>query len=279
MEELHPELRAIIKRPMDMDKKEDRKQLLADQIQRITARGESTGIEGNMPKGSSRAYLKHRDMHDIIVDGNPTKIPIGTKFAIKANLDKFHNHREHDGLSLGALQNEAEGGDHLINNTYRILRKDGSNYKTNNERGIFPPLIDHDHRNHQWSQVGHAENIKAEKFNELTKTDGFPGGISHREFSDVLMRNYKRQNNRYFDQAPSIESNLDIIERHPLVQKFLDYHDNTGHTPIDLEQIQNLGLWKQPDGTKHIVARDHGFTNVVAEAYRNAMNKNRKEQW
>ena len=37
-----------------------------------------------------------------------------------------------------------------------------------------------------------------------------------------------------------------------------------------------MGIWTHPNGKQFIVARDHGFANEVAEAYRNANIKKRK---
>ena len=187
VEELHPELRDVVTSGGYGTSKQT---LLANKIKDLTARGERTGIEGNMPKGSSRAYLKHDSSHRIMLDGKPATIPVGTKVAIRAGLDKYHNKRKYDGMSLGQLQNKAEGGDHWVNRAYRVLTehpdKEGE-YKTNHE-GIFPPLIEHDHDNHHWSKVGHIKDITTKDFKELTKNDTHPEGISHKDFCDAMNR-------------------------------------------------------------------------------------------
>ena len=273
VESLHPELQQIITSPTTNKAKQN---LLANKIKNLTSRGESTGIEGNMPKGSSRAYIPHKDLHPMTLDGKHTEIKTGTKVAIKAQLDKYHKKADHDGLSLGAMQNRAENNDHWVNKNYRILSHEGgNNYKTNKESGIFPPLIDHDEKNHEHSHVGHSRDIKAGEFQKLTKTDDHPKGISPKDFHDTLMRFHNRNNGKHWVGSFAREKEMDHIETHPLVQKFIDYHGNTGNSPADYQQKKNLGVFEHPDGSHHIVARDHGFDNEVAGAYtqsrRNAM--------
>lgn len=108
VESLHPELQDIVKTTATNRSKQS---LLAAKIKDLTNRGEATGIEGNMPKGSSRAYMQHQDPYPIVLDGHQANIRIGTKVAIKASLDRYHSPRHHDGLGLGAMQNRAEGGE------------------------------------------------------------------------------------------------------------------------------------------------------------------------
>lgn len=278
LEELHPELQKIIETPSGINPRNTAKQtLLSKKIQDLTKAGEKTGIEGNMPKGSSRAYLKHDEPADVYVDGQPTKLRIGTKVAITADLDKHHSKESYDGHSLGAMQNKAEAGEGFINATYRMLREHSErpgHFKSNKDMGIFPPLIKHDNDTHQWSQVGHADNMTRKDFENLTKNEDFPKGISHDDFVHTLVRSHKRNIlGSYHIQSLGRERELDKIEQHPLTQKFLDYHNNTGHPPYDLMQIQNMGVWSHPDGSKHIVARDHGFDTKVMDAYSEAMKK------
>src|ERR1044071_8136441 len=99
VENLHPELHSIVSSSGGYHSKQSQ---LAKKIKDLTKRGETTGIEGNMPKGSSRAYLKHKDPHKVILDGKETHIPTGTKVAIRASLDEHHKRQDHDGMSLGA---------------------------------------------------------------------------------------------------------------------------------------------------------------------------------
>ena len=175
-------------------------------------------------------------------------------------------------MSLGQLQNNAENGDHWVNQTYRILRHDTEhpgNYHSNKESGIFPPLIDHDDTDN-WSHVGHAHDIKAGDFRKLTKTQSHPKGISHAEFMAAMDRHYDKSNGRYWDRDKEHEKHMEHISDHPLVQKFQDYHGNTGHPHHDLRQLKNMGVFHHPDGSKHIVARDHGFDTEVQNAYKKA---------
>lgn len=273
VEELHPELKKIVTSTNIANKQG----ALAKKIQELSSKGEKTGVEGNMPKGSSRAYLKHDEPHNIILDGKPASIQTGTKVAIKAKLDKFHAKARHDNLSLGAMQNRAENSDHFVNSHYRILteRHDlGKNrYETNHEQGIFPPLFHHDHENHESSHIGHINDVSSPEFRNLTKTKEHPKGISHKEFVETLVRNHAKQNGEYWERTADHEKKLDHIQQHPLVQKFLDYHNNSGAPPHDYIQMKNMGVFHHPDGSKHIVARDHGFDTEVAHAYTNARKK------
>jgi hypothetical protein len=270
LESLHPELQEIVK---SSNKRVSKQAQIAKKIKDLTNRGEKTGIEGNMPKGSSRAYLHHDTPENIVLDGKPTKIKTGTKVAIRASLDAHHDRKKYDGLSLGAMQNKAEAGDSYANDSHRILTKDSKtgHYHTNTDGGIFPPLIDHDHENHEWSHVGHARDIKKSEFNKLTKCESHPNGISHENFCKAMNRFHERNNGKYWNRDHEHERNIDHVDTHPLVQKFQEYHGNTGHPTYDLQQIKNMGVFEHPDGSKHIVARDHGYDTDVASAYTNAM--------
>ena len=276
LENLHPELQSVIKQ--GQTKYNTKQSQIAKKIRDLSKRGESTGIEGNMPKGSSRAYLKHDEPHHTMVDGKPAALETGTKVAIHAALDKHHNKAEYDGHTLGELQNKAEGGDHWVNDTYRHLvhSDDGKSLTSNTDRGIFPPLIDHDHDSHKWSHVGHARDIKAGEFNKLTKSPDHPKGISHKDFVESMDRFHNRNNGKYWGGSVAHEHHLDHVDSHPLVQKFQDYHGNTGHPTSDYSQKKNMGVWKHPHtGEEHIVARDHGFDTDVAKAYHHARTTSR----
>lgn len=270
VESLHPELQDIVKTTATNRSKQS---LLAAKIKDLTNRGEATGIEGNMPKGSSRAYMQHQEPHPIVLDGHQANIRIGTKVAIKASLDRYHSPRHHDGLGLGAMQNRAEGGDHFINRSFRILTEDSDNkghFSTNHENGIFPPLIDHDHDSHEHSTVGHCRSVKGGEFAELTKHPDFPKGITHQNFCDALNRYHEQNNGKYWAKSPAIEQKLDKITSHPLVQKFTNYLSTSGNPPYDYQQKQNMGIFEHPDGSRHIVARDSGFSSEVEHAYTKA---------
>ncbi|MCK9369155.1 hypothetical protein M0R04_04310 [Candidatus Dojkabacteria bacterium] len=268
VEELHPELKAIVKAKTNKPKQA----LLTSKIKELSERGEKTGIEGNMPKGSSRAYMRSDTSHTIDLDGSPANIPIGTKVAIRAKLDEHHNKNEHRGLSLGALQNHAENANDEINNKYRVLKKgiDNKTFTTNKKHGIFPPLIGHDNKHHEWSQVGHAKDVTKKDFQEYTKTPSHPEGISHDEFRQSLERSHEQRQGRYHPGNEEWEKNLDKVSKHPLVKKFDHYHEHTGNPPYDYKNIENMGVFQHPDGPKYIVARDHGFSHDVAGAYRKA---------
>jgi hypothetical protein len=274
VENLHPELQDVVR--AGSSRKTKQKQLV-EKIKDLTSRGEKTGIEGNMPKGSSRAYMQHAEPENTIIDNEIAPMKVGTKVAIRSQLDRYHNHKEHDGLHLGAMQNYAENGDHWVNNTYRVLTHTGNNhFETNTDSGIFPPLVDHDDKNHQWTKIGHARDIKASDWKKLTKTKEHPQGITHSDFHKILSRFHNRNNGNYWGGSTAYETHLDKIEAHPLIQKFIDYHGNTGHSPADYGQQKNLGVWKHPvTGKEHIVARDHGFSNEVERAYRDARKKMR----
>lgn len=273
IESLHPELQSVVSEPTAGKKK--KQTALVKKIKDITSRGEKTGIEGNMPKGSSRAYLKHSEPHEAVIDGVHTKMAVGTKVAIRSPLDPHHDASKWDGMSLGNLQNEAENSDHFLNNNYRIITKhdkgrtdEKDHYTTNHESGIFPPLVEHDHDHHEWSQVGHVDNVSEKTFKHLTKTESHPEGISHRHFCDALVRAWDGDHGKDWGRHPDLDDHLDHVEEHPLVQKFLDHQRNFGMPPHDYRQIKNMGTWKHPvTGEKHIVARDHGFNNIVMDAY------------
>lgn len=275
VENLHPELHAIaISKTKSFGTSKQAQ--MAKKIKELTSRGENTGIEGNMPKGSSRAYLPIKEHVDINLDNRPTKLKTGLKVAIRAKLDKHHKAQKYDGMSLGQLQNEAEGGDHLINSHYRIITKDEKgNYHTNTESGIFPPQIDHDHDTHEWSHVGHVDKV-GDGFRNVTRTATHPLGISHKEFVDSLERVWNKDHGKYWERTPEKEKHLDHIESHPLVQKFIDHQKNFGFPPHDYRQINNMGMWTHPHtGEKHIVARDHGYSKNVMDAYHDARYRKR----
>lgn len=273
-EELHPEIKTIAMAPSPLRKKQD---AISKKIRELTARGESTGIEGNMPKGSSRAYLKHSEPENVTVDGTATTMPTGIKIAIRSRLDKYHNPMQHYGMALGNLQNMVENGDHLINQRYRTLTKGDDGQYTTNPNGIFPPIVDHDYDNNEWSHVGHADDITKRKFRELTVHPDYPKGISHQEFVDALNRRHLMNDGRYWEGTEDQENHLDWISSHPLVQKFMDYHDMYAAPPGDYHQIKNLGVWTHPvTGKQRIVARDSGFSADVQKAYADARRKSWK---
>lgn len=275
VESLHPELHDIATSPTKMGVRNNKQKQIADKIKDLHSRGEDTGLAGNTPKGSSRMYLPHRDPHPVTLDGKPSYIDTGTKVAIRSSMEQYHKKEHFGGMSLGALQNHAENGDHFVNQQYRILHKIGHDeFRSNKEKGIFPPLIEHDERSHEWAHVGHASDVSQKRFKELTKTESHPDGITHKDFFRAVLRNYKRDNGTHWDHGEREEKHLDHVASHPLVQKFLDHQENTGFPPHDWAQIQNMGVFKHPDGSEHIVARDHGFSPDVMKAYANTKKQN-----
>jgi len=273
-EQLHPEIRTLIttKRPNGRNVKP----LLVKKIKELTARGEKTGIEGNMPSGSSRAYIPIDEPHSITLDGAPAQIKTGMKVAIKATLDAHHKAHNYDGMSLGELQNRAEAGDYYTQKKYHILtKKEDGTYETNAEHGIFPPRIEEDENGHSWAHVGHAESMSKKNFRELTKTPEHPQGINHEDFVSALERHWDHGHGKYWKGPPEHEEKLDRALSHPLTQKFLEHQLEYNSPPHDYRQLKNLGIFNHPDGSKHIVARDHGFNDEVMNAYRDARNS----QW
>lgn len=275
VESLHPELQSVLK--SDTPSTHKHKEMVG-KIKELSDRGEKTGIEGNMPKGSSRAYLPHADQHSAVLDGKPASFKIGTKVAIHSKLDPYHDKLASDGLSVGEMQNYKENGDHYVNSKFRILEHhDNKSFTTNEEHGIFPPLIDHDHKNHQWGTVGHSRDVTKKEFRGLTKTPDYPEGITHDQFHHALTRDYNKSNGKHWDQGPEHEAHMDHVEQHPLVQKFLYHQKETGSAPHDYGQIGNMGVFDHPNGSKHIVARDHGFDADVGRAYRAARDNYKKK--
>ncbi len=285
VEALHPELHSLISDEPTVSRtfsgavsKGPAKQTkIVNKIKDLTSRGEKTGLERNTPKGSSRMYLPHSEKEHIVVDGKPASIKVGTKVAIKAQIDKYHNAKNYDGMSLGQLQNHTEHNDWYVNSQYRILHHDASEHKpgefsSNHESGIFPPLIKADHDNNHWSTVGHAENLTHNSFQEHTKTESHPEGIKHHEFYTALKRDHEKDHGKYWTEGAEREAHHDHVASHPLVQKFLNHQRETLTPPHDYQNIENLGVFHHPDGSKHIVARDHGFSEEVSGAYGAARN-------
>lgn len=275
VEELHPELQEIVKSSSGIQTNENgypipsktKQSRLSAKIRELTNRGESTGIEGNMPRGSSRAYLQHDEPQEIILDGKPTKIKSGMKVAIRSGLDKYHVGLD----SLGVMQNEVENGDWVMNKNHRILTETDNpgEYETN-EDGIFPPLFEHDNEHHEWSHVGHTRDLKRGEFEKLTKTESHPNGITHREFVNAMNRFHERANGRYWERSDEAEKKLDKVDEHPLVQNFQRFHGNWGSPAYDYGHLKNMGVFEHPNGSSHIVARDAGYNAEVAKAYQKA---------
>lgn len=270
-EELHPELQKIVRAPTST-KNLNKHASLAKKIRELQQSGEETGIEGNMPKGSSRAYLQHKDELPIIVDGKRKSIKTGIKVAIRNPLDKHLDKDKYGAASLGHMQNQHENDDHFINQEYRVLTKDDDGNYKHNPSGIFPPLIDHDNEHHEWAHVGHSENLTKKRFKELTKNEHYPDGISHEDFMNVLDREHELERGKYWHGTDKHEEHLDHVSNHPLVQNFLDHQRTYSAPPGDYRTIKNMGVFKVGN-KEHIVARDHGYSEDVSRAYNEVMKK------
>lgn len=274
-ESLHPELHEIVTSPSRPGPRNSKQLAISNKIKELHSRGEETGLAGNTPKGSSRMYLPHMDPHPITLDGKPSYIDTGTKVAIRSKIEQYHKKENFGGLSLGGMQSHAENDDHFVNSNYRVLTKVGHDeFHSNKEKGIFPPLIEHDERKHEWAHVGHAHDVTPKRFQELTKTESHPNGISHRDFFKAVLRNYKQDAGTHWHHGEHEEKHLDHVASHPLVQRFCAHQADTGFPPHDWAQIQNMGVFKHPDGSEHIVARDHGFSPDVMKAYAKTKKQN-----
>lgn len=268
-EQLHPDLKAIISGKAPSTKKMQTQ--IADTIKSITSRGEDTGIARNTPKGSSRLYIPIQEPHRINLDGVPASVASGMKVAIKSPMDAYHNRQEHDGYSLGELQNRVEDGDYYSRSRYHVLTKneDGS-FTSNKEDGIFPPRFDSDPHGYVWSHIGHADNLTASSFRKTTVTPDFPKGISHDQFSEALTVEWNKDHGKHWPMTDEGEEDHKKLLDHPLIQRFLNHQREYYSPPHDYRSIKNLGLFQHPDGTSHIVARDHGYNGDVQKAYKNA---------
>jgi hypothetical protein len=232
-----------------------------------------------MPTGSARAYLKHSQPHHVIVDGKEAKLPSGTKVAIHGPLEKHHDAKAYGGHSLGAMQNKAESETPEHHRILSHVPGEPEHHLKTNHNGIFPPLLNHDHEHHEWSHVGHVENISPKEFKDHTKTAEHPKGISHQDLHDSIERQYRSSHGQHWGNSTDPDTvkknkHLDHVDTHPLVRKFAAFHKEH-NAPADYDQINNLGLFHHPDGSKHVIVRDHGYSHDVHGAYAKA---NRKKE-
>lgn len=272
-ESAHPELQQVLRAQPGYVSKA---RLVAKKINELIGRGESTGVEDKMPKGSSRAYVKESSPTPVTVDGQKASMHTGYKIAIPASLDQSHDHKKYEG-TLGQMQMRAENGDYFLNDNYRVLTNKNiqgqHHFESNTERGIFPPLLEHDDDHHSWSHIAHVDKLGA-NFKELTKIPTHPKGISHEDFCETLERAWHKDHGKWWKTSEENEKRMDHNEEHPLVQKFLDHQRTFGMPPFDYRQRGNMGIWTHPvSGEKHIVARDHGFNEEVMKAYKEARQK------
>lgn len=270
-EELHPELQKLVKAPTTL-KEMSKQGKISKKIRQLHEAGEETGIEGNMPKGSSRAYLRHKDELPVNIDGKQTKIKTGIKIAIRNDLDKHLDSERFKQPSLGHLQNFHENANDNVNEHFRVLTKDDKGIYHHNPEGIFPPLIDYDHSGHEWAHVGHADTINDKQFKKLTRTESHPEGIEHKDFMGVLDRDHERKRGKYWEGSDEEEKHLDYVETHPLVQNFLTHQRTHNIPPGDYRDIKNMGVFRHDD-KEHVVSRDHGYSNEVYNAFNQALHR------
>lgn len=275
---LHPEIMAAVK---DIKNLGSKSQNIDSIVEYLHKKGIDPGFRTDIPRpeGSSRgALLLHEnDTEKVNIDGQEVNMPSVIKYVKAAKLDAPHMIRLKNTESLGTMQNRFENGEldyatgRESNDKYRVLSHDGKGNYTTNEFGLFPPLLDHDKKNHQWSQVGFAPRMTRQTFMELTKTPEFPNGISHSSLMDTISRAWHRDRGSYYKGNSNEESLLDDTERHPLVQSLIRHQIETGTPPHDYSQLENWGMWEHPvTKKKHPVIVDHGFSEDVQRAYKEA---------
>lgn len=222
-------------------------------------------------EGSSRIFVLLPENYSLLIDDKPSKIPTGVKIVKLSHLDPYHEGDE----QLGVMQNRSECGDQLINSKYRIILKQNGGFVLNEEFGIFPPLIDFDEQDFKWCQVGYCKQITKEEFVEFTKEEKYPDGISHNHFFEALNRNNAINDGKYTPKSLEKEKAIDDVENHSLVIKFYKYKKES-HSYIGDIKLDNFGVYEHINGKKYIVCIDHGYTEDVKKAYRNAR-KNRSK--
>lgn len=283
-EQLHPELQEIVAQGLPDDTfnhlKAKHKRLIS-KIKDLVKRGEKTGMEQNMPAGSSRAYMPHVEPHEFVLDGKPAKMKVGTKIAIPSSLDKYHLGIDGNVMSLGQMQNQVEIG---TLSRYRTIQEDSHGNYITNEHGVLPPMMDHDYKNHEYAVVGHARDLKPQEFGRLTANKDFPRGISHKDFCNVLEREFHRANGRAWERGgiayKLVNKKMDKILAHPFVKEMSDFVIDHDIHPSDFRQKKNLGVWQHPHtGKEQIVARDTGFTPTVNMAYSEARKRKYRIKW
>jgi hypothetical protein len=128
-------------------------------------------------------------------------------------------------------------------------------------------------------QVGKISKINAKDFREATISDGYPKGITHKDFKNAVAHGVNQCQPAH--QRSYVESGqkdrAEKLQDHPLVQRAVNFCLDTDTHPGDFDG-RNMGIWHHPVlGTKHVVAADAGFSRTVAKAYntarRNAFNK------
>ena len=286
---LHSQVERIISDPNLLNKRSP--ELLRQVGDIITNHGEVPGFEQDkIASGSSRMVLISNGNNTHIVDGIPTIVDkSAVKVVRKAPLDGIHMGVLGNTEALGTKQNKAENGTidktsgQEINNKYRVwVKGDDGNYTTN-EFGVFPPLFYHDHKNHQYSEVGYAPRIESgTKFTELTKTESHPEGIVFNDLIEALQREWHKSRGDYHKPSPKVTARLDAVTSHPLFKTLLEHQIETGTPPMDYSQQANWGVWSHR-GKEYLVVVDHGYSDEVREAYKvaraNDKNDEEGDEW
>lgn len=266
-EELHSALRQWLGNHEDNVSATQRHNMVTANIRSLAKRGEDTGLEDGKPKkGSSRAVYFPKDGHKMVLDGHQTEMPTALKIAFPGHLDKY---REPGERLLGEHQNEIEN-DHFTRNHFGMLRQTTQGHYQTNEHGVFVPVVDN-HEEHHWSLHGRVGKLGSGDFNRLTKTEGYPKGISHKDFYDAVNLHHSEAHGTKTyegsDEAKARVAHLRHVQSHPFVENVTDAMFTTGMHPGDLTKA-NMGVWKHPvTGKEHLVISDYGFGGDVPKEY------------
>lgn len=258
-EALHSDIEHAIKSPQVPA--HERQTHVAIAIRRAIANHQDTGLDDVHPKkGSSRAVYFPREEHHFTLDGKPAKTKTVMKVAYPGHLDA-HNY---SGKLLGEHQNKTEA-DPPTNQHHGIISKDEHGNFHTNKNGVLPPLF-HAHDEHHWLHAGRVDPVDHHQFEHLTKTKGFPKGISHDQFWKNLMHHHDEAHGRVRPRTEEEEK----LDKHPLLRKMHKFISQRGQHPADLD-LRNLGQWTHPHtGKKHIVVADYGFSHDVVKHYGDA---------
>lgn len=258
IEELHSRIKDILNDEHIHPK--DKNNYVTGLARQLIAAGEDSGLEDAEPKtGSSRAVYFPKEHRRVRVDNVDTLMPTAVKVAFPGWLDAHQN----SGMLLGEHQNAVESDPEIIKHSVLVRQKDGS-FKTN-PNGILVPHVD-SHVNDHWLEVGRVQPLSqtyGDAMREHTKTDEFPRGIGHRQFSHVMEKGWDEAHGEDVHWEPWEEE----LARHPLIKKAEDLVANTNLNPGDFTD-DNMGIWTHPlTGEKHIVIHDYGYSNDVAKHY------------
>lgn len=265
IEEIHQDLQAVLDR--------DDGNIHSDFIKTLHSIRDS-GIENKMKRGSSRLVFFPKDHHSITVDGNQVKIPSVIKIAYKSEFDKHLN----SDTTLGQEQNKAES--HFLNRKrFSILSNDKGELKTN-ENGIFAPVLKTS-KNHSWLEMARTEPVDESKFQELTKTETHPNGITHKQMYDVVNNEYKKktQNKNLPNPTGMNSEQYQHILKHPLIKKLLNVSIEAKSHPSDF-RIANFGEFTHPvTGHKQLALIDYGYNDKVSDLYVDSRIKAENSMW